>query len=136
MILRDVFLIEKGDKDKFQNFELHFVSHHFLSRELQNVGKCMQECGIYEFWTRVDNYQRILYEFLKGNDGAVSFGHKEYQPLPLGSHIQLIFFILLWGHLIAMRVILSELLIFEDNVDRVFLLWVSMKGRIARIVTR
>lgn len=122
------FLFHQKDK---QTKRLLFVSFHFWKSELQLVGTYLQQSGIHRYWELVENWQRLYNEFQKGNKEGVSFGNKEYSPIPLQSHIQMIFYILICGLLVTGIVLLYEFVVYDDmrQVKR-FGKKVMKKGRV------
>ncbi|OXA42386.1 hypothetical protein Fcan01_22719 [Folsomia candida] len=106
------FLVNQNDGKQTKRFLL--VSFHFWKNKLQQVGKNLEQAGIHRYWQVVENWQRLYNEFLPGNEEGVSFGGKEYSPIPLNSHVQMIFYLLICSLLFTGIVLASEYLGFED----------------------
>ncbi|OXA41360.1 hypothetical protein Fcan01_23624 [Folsomia candida] len=106
------FLFDQRDR---QIKHLLFITFHFWKSEIRMVSKYLEQAGIYRYWKLVENWQRLYNEFIKGSEEGISFGDKDYAPIPLNSHIQMIFYILACGHLFTGVVLIAEFLGFEDN---------------------
>ncbi|OXA42394.1 hypothetical protein Fcan01_22717 [Folsomia candida] len=90
-----------------------FVAFNFWKNELQQVGMYLEQAGIHRYWQVVENWQRLYIEFVPGNEEGVSFGNKAYSPIPLNSHLQMIFHLLIWAFLFTGIVLASECLGFQ-----------------------